>query len=288
MTDKLGATLEPLISQIRELVQDHGGRFDQYQNIPAAIFREFPQLGRLNYRPNQIGLDQARYNWLRRHFITQGSSVIDIGGNIGFFSLSLAIETGAKATLFEPVSALSEVCRMLAKIAGLDYFDAYDQAIGLGDVAGLQLSDLVIHLNVMHHAGSVFDGPYVAELGGWKNYAREYLDALSQRTQHLFFQTGNVGNGTAHFSGAETLTFLRDLLQDAGWSIQKVGVIENFDEFEYTTYGPENLDDAPVITCWRNEATKLVDYTLNGVVVASLSKGIAQRPLWLAKSRNFA
>jgi hypothetical protein len=286
MTSAEVNTLDPRIVRIQELLQNQGGRFDNYQALPASIVRKIPALGDLAYTQNQIGLDETRYEWLRRHFVHEGFTVADIGGNMGYFSLSLAADAGAEATLFEPVSALCEACLLLAEIGDLKGIKATDHPVGLDDLAALPTFDLVIHLNVLHHAGVVFDRDAVTRLGGWRPYAKQYLEALSRRARQLFFQTGNVSSGGAHFSGAEMVPFLFALLDSAGWEVEKVGIIEDYVSFEYSSYEPAELAAAPIVTCRRNPETNLVEYRVNGDLAAALPKGIAQRPLWLAKSKN--
>lgn len=273
------------IARLTALLATDAGRFANYQTLPPVAAARLPGLARTSYRQQQLSLDEPRYHWLTQELNVSGMKVLEIGASLGYFALSLAAEHSVQATAYEPVPAYSEACTLLAEICGLARrVTCVNAAVGLDDLEGLPEVDLIIHLNVLHHAGTVYDAKQVRQMGGWEAYVVEYLWRLSTRANHLFLQTGNVSDGDALFPGERTLPHLLDVLRRAGWEVIKVALIDDFENFVYRTFTPAELGDAPVITCWRNSETGLVDYFHEGGVVASLITGLAQRPLWLCRS----
>lgn len=276
------------LQRLNRLLATESVRFAAYQELPEALLQAVPSLRALPYKSRQLALDGPRYRWLlqclgsRREF-----SVVEIGANLGFFSLSLAADRDARATLYEPIGPYVETVGLLADLAGLSgRVVCHASGVGIDDLETLPEADLLISLNVLHHAGTVFDVAAVEAANGWRAYAERWLAAASFKYRMLFLQTGNKSTGPALFDSAEAVPFVRGMLTGAGWTIDAVGAIGDFRELRFDTWTADRIDDVPATVCRRNPETGLVDYRRDGVIVASLPKGLAQRPLWFCRSRN--
>jgi len=287
----LTRTRQQNIEHLKDILENDQGRFGNYQELPPLLFERIPELEQIGsyFRKATLPVDSPRYTWLREQLPDGLSSAIDIGANLGFFSLSLAAEYGIEATAYEQLGIYSEACEALADLAGLDDKVICRSGELIVDKLPEQLSvaDLSIHLSVLHHAGEVFDVDTVKKMGGWRAYALETLHILGDKTSHLFFQTGNLLGGRPDlpvlFDGRETVPFIRQLLEDAGCTIEATGIVVEPETLKFATFGPQELDQAPSIWCRRDADSGLVAYFIGEECIGRLATGHAQRPLWFCK-----
>jgi len=273
---------------VANLLQIDVGKFGHYQQIPPAIIKKAPGLKNINYNQDQVELDSERYAWLKSVYRGANFDAIEIGANLGYFSLSLAAELGASVEVYEPISVYMEVCKILSRLSGIEcLIHIQNNSLEAKDLKFLRNVDLIINLNVLHHAGCTFDIDMVQTRSEWEVYAKRYLTLLSHKTRYLFFQTGNTWKGQSLFSGENSIHFLFELLNDGNWEVLSIGVIDDPNNLVYSTYSASEIDRVPRIYCRRNRMTDLVDYFLDGTVIASLKTGLAQRPLWFCRSNGF-
>jgi hypothetical protein len=279
--------MDPRVSELQSLLKQNAGRFGNYQVLAPVAFSRIAGLSEFDYRQTQVALDEPRYRWLTENLDPSGFRVSEIGASLGYFSLMLAAEYEAHAAAYEAIDAYSRVTAIIADLCGVgDRVEAVPASVSLHDLRSMPEVDLAISLNVLHHAGSSFDVALVSGASSWRSYAQRYLSLLAAKATYLFFQVGNVLNGRSLFDDETTLQFLQRLLQDSGWQVTNVGVIEDFLRLNYDTYDPGALSKASVITCHRNLQTGLVDYFKGEERVATLETGLAHRPLWLCQRRD--
>jgi hypothetical protein len=279
----MGTDLAPRLDRLRRLLGSEVGKFGHYQELPVAAIGRCPELAGIGYENRgHIPLDGPRCRWLLDNIDVAGLSVVEVGANIGYFALSLADAGAERVRAYEPLPAFSEACALLTGLCGLEErLFSINAGLALDDVETLPETDLVIMLNVMHHAGTVFDQGAVAAGGGWQAYALDYLRRLAGRARRLFFQIGNTARGEALFPGRETLPYTHALLTAAGWRVDRVAVVDDFETLSLRTVDGDDIDALPRLWCHRNDDSGLVDYLDHTGVVASLATGMAQRPLWL-------
>ena len=92
--------------------------------------------------------------------------------------------------------------------------------------------------------------------------------------------------GKVLFDSQYSVDYICELLNQSNWDVDKIGLINNFNDFSYKTYSFSDIDLIPRIAIWRNPATGLVEYKENNVTIAELSSGNAQRPLFLCKRQR--
>jgi len=267
------------LARLKDLLS-YRGHSKQYQVVPDFIQKKIDG-NEVNYESIQLAWDEPRYNWIKSVLPESIVSEVELGASLGYFSLRLAHDFGCTATGFEPVEVYAEAANLFAEIGELgDQVRFIGHGVTLDTIEDMPDADLLVTLNVLHHAGNVFDAQKVAEVGNWRSYAVEYLSRMAAKYPHMIFQTGNSVKGVAHFPGREAVPFMRDVLKEAGYGVEALGLITDLDSISYKTFGPDQIDDAPVIWCQRNLDTGEVDYYRNDKVVKSLPYGTLQRPLF--------
>jgi hypothetical protein len=278
---------QSIVARLAHLLATTNSEHSNYQALPDFVLDQIRRHMTIEYSQDQVNLDQSRYDWLCRHLDCTDMTVTEIGANLGYFCLRLAQDYAAQACMYEPIAAYAEAVDLMAGLTGLgDRVVAHGRPVALPEIADLSRSDLLICLNVLHHAGRTFAKAEVENVAAWRAYALRYLAALRQRGDWLLFQIGNLLDGEPLCDGDQVLPFTRDLLQESGWSIVAVGVVSDFEKLSYDSYAVDELHGAPIIHCRRNMSTDLVDYFLGDQCVAEMITGLAQRPIWLCKKSN--
>ena len=257
-------------------------RFSKYQSIPEFVRGKLVGLGdRIAYVPNQIDLDARRFRFLKTVLTGDVVGVVEIGANLGYFGLSLAHDRPCQYVGYEPLEFCVSATHILAELGEVSSRCEFrNEPVDLPDIRNLPASDLIIELNVLHHAGVLFDVDQVKMLGGWRAYGLARLRALRERSARLFFQTGNSAGNETLFPSDDAVGFTFDLLSSAGWKVRNIGTIHDLESLEYVSHSSENRDKARSYKCRRDPVSNLVEYKLDGVVVGQLMTGLANRPLW--------
>lgn len=190
--------------------------------------------------------EQERLEYILRNIDVAGKTVLDIGGNTGFFTFEL-IDAGARsAHLYEGNKEHVEFVTLAAEVLGLsdkvrvtnDYFnfeEPYDERY-----------DVVLLLNVLHHLGDDY-GDKTATINEAKAGMIQQLNSMSQLTRTLVFQLGfnwqgdpKVGlfeNGTKQ----EMIDFIKEGI--AGyWDIEYIGVpVRTENGITYNNLNDQNI-----------------------------------------------
>jgi hypothetical protein len=278
---------EELLRQLNELIPQEKGEHHNYQDLASLVRVLSGESHVVGYQHEQIPIDQERYEWLRARIASHAGvrSVLEIGGNLGYLCLRLVQELGLRATCLEPIEDYVRISNLLARGFGLEHLYQSRRAFVLWDnIDELPQADVVINLNVIHHAGRVFDCDVVARLGGWTAYAQSYLEKLAHRGRYLFFQTGNTWPAKRLFENTEAPEFLAGILGRSGWRVIDVGIFDRLPVLTLSSYPLSELARIPRIWCQRNLATDLVDYYHEKNLLASFPTGLAQRPLFFCES----
>lgn len=149
--------------------------------------------------------------------------LVDIGGNCGFFALSLLDEGLIREAIVydvEPdVLAFGE--KMAAELGLGTSCRFVNKPISLDTLDELPSGDVIICQYLIHHAGKMFDRSLVNDLG-WELYAQRFLAKLREK-----FSLGVIGNAyktgkPAHWDVAQCQrpAKFRALLETTGWRIQ--------------------------------------------------------------------
>jgi len=283
------ALSQDVLLELKELIPQEKKEHYNYQDLESLVQVLSGEQHSVGYTHEQIPLDAERYQWLKARIASLAGvhSVLEIGGNLGYLCLRLMQELGLQATCLEPIEDYVRISTLLAKGFGLAHLYKGRSAFVLWDnISELPQADVLINLNVIHHAGRVFDCDVVARLGGWAAYAQSYLEKLSYKGRYLFFQTGNTWPSARLFENTEAPEFLADILSRSGWRVIDVGICDKLPRLTFSTYPLSHMQSIPRIWCQRNPSTDLVDYYQGRALLASFPTGLAQRPLFFCESRR--
>lgn len=174
--------------------------------------------------------DRVRLRWFERVLADKaGRRWSDFGANTGFFSLSLAHADPTREVLaIEGNPNHAEYIRTIAESFGMANLTVLSRAIAIDDINSMPTQDVMLHLNVLHHAGADFDVGKVDSGASFLSYARTYLERLRERVGTLVFQVGTNlwGNKDKvvidYTDDVGKLILLAKLLRDSGWHIERV------------------------------------------------------------------
>jgi hypothetical protein len=149
-------------------------------------------------------------------------TMIDLGGNAGYFSLSL-VDSGmaSGSTVYDSNPEAIAAGRLMAKELGLDDKVAFvARSVDLDFVRALGSADTIVCLNLLHHAGALFDMDSVIK-SGWEAYAREWLVQLRTKTELAILGLGFKSAKPPHWKIApdERAKRFGDLARATGWHI---------------------------------------------------------------------
>ena len=274
------------LDELRRLLASTAQRFTHYQNLPISLLSKYGYDLIGEYEPEQLSLDASRLKFLEKHIDLQGLKVTEIGSNLGFFCLQLAETHQAVVTGFEPIESYARASTLMAGLLSLpkQNYQFISSGVTLSDISFISNCDLVIELNVMHHAGSLFDCEVVENSGGWMQYATKRLAAIREKAKYLYFQTGNMKNGEPLFASENSIEVVAEVLGNSGWSVDAIGMLKDLSaqNLEYESYLMSDVDEIPRYQCRRNPRTDKVEYlNLQTGIKTSLVTGLGNRPLWI-------
>lgn len=250
-----------------------------YQMLPPSLIKKMPELMEFSFSRR---LDDKRYNWFSEKLDYSGKKVMDIGGNIGYFSFRLADEKKAQMIIYEPHEKHIEAVESIKSILNIDNqkIKCVNQGVGLNDIEHIPEQDIILLFNVLQHAGEDFDSEYVKDIADWRDYTIRYLKAIRNKTENMVFQMGYawLGHKDNFCEDKEIIPFTVNILQEAGWKIKDCGVIANVLSPQYIDH-PLNdpIAPHPII----NSFDWFVSRALNKTKILKKDYLFMQRPVFI-------
>jgi len=225
------------------------GKHSGYQRLPPSLASIFSA--------SEPGF-HGRYEEERLAFVLStlelsNRSVIDIGGNLGYFSFE-ALRLGATSvSYFDGNTQHAEFVKKAGSFLGFDkslsvhgnLFDFDDTDI---------TADVVFLLNVLHHVGDDFGKSTTKKSDAIFDVAR-VIQRLAQQTRHLIFQIGYNWKGDVsqplflNGSKADVISFIQETSEKV-WDIAAIGIaerrnggIEYRDLTEFNKYRDESMGE---------------------------------------------
>ena len=273
------------LSELNQLLEKNLDKFGNYQTFPKSFLKKFNNNLSSQYSINQVRLDNARYQFLAENIKLNNIDIVEFGSNLGYFCLSIAQDYDSFVTGYEPIENYSRCSQIISELMECEKkVKFHSMPVKLNDIAKFKKADLLIELNVMHHAGSFFDQESVSDVKDWEKYAISRLLEIKNRYRRIFFQTGNMLNGKALFPSELSVKYIYNLLKEAKWNIKKIGMISDLSSinYKYNSYTEEQLNEIPQYKCRRDSMTNQVSYEeIQTKKVFFLKTGLANRPLWI-------
>jgi hypothetical protein len=206
---------------------EHSSKHSNYQILPTALKHIL--------RQDDLHI-KTRYESERLRFILErieiaGKSVLDIGGNTGYFSFELLDAGAQKVTHYEGNKEHSKFVELAAQVTGNE--KKLEVINGYFDFDGRYKSwhDIVLLLNVLHHVGDDY-GETRLDINDAKKLIIDQLNSLSGSCETLILQIGynwhgNAGRPLFEFgTKKEVIEFIQYGIVGS-WEISSIGIAES-------------------------------------------------------------
>lgn len=234
-----------------------GAKHDNYQNLPEFVKKEL----NFNFTINEDWRgDSARYRYILNE-INGGEVIGDVGANTGFFTLSLAKEfPDSNFFAYEMNDRHVEFINEISEYFNLTNITALSVSVNYNGLELIKNHDILLHLNVLHHAGVDFDKEFLKNELDFSNYAEKYFTKLLNKTKILFFQMGYNWGGNKQKpivplnADMEKILFILRLFAKTGWKPKKIALCQNKDNsLEYNNID-EIVSETMFRQCKQNES----------------------------------
>ena len=216
----------------------------EYLQLPESLAQKLNWENKSDYK----GVI-SRYRLIRSYFKDYSPDrVINIGGNCGYFSLSL-LDEGLieEAVIYDIKPEILNIGRKMAEAMGLENrIEFIEKSVDLASLDDLPVAEGLIYQNVLHHAGDYFDEEQVKEIG-WEAYAQKFLKKLRGKFQYGVLGMGFKWNKPWYWDvdKKERRNIFYELLKEAGWQVVSdvnvYSLIHHEGSFDYRQFEPEEV-----------------------------------------------
>lgn len=238
------------LSQKLSTLYSDDTKHSNYQNVPEFV-RE--QLGYSETIDEEWRGDTARYGYIQESLEFKTGMIIgDIGANTGFFTLSLGhLYKDLTFIAYEANPNHVEFMELIIKEFGLRNILIKKFIVDLDNIEQLQAHNILLFLNVLHHAGYDFDNHIISnKVEEFEKYALEYLLRLKEKTEKIVFQMGSNWGGDKlnpiidREDDYGKIIYISNLFIKTGWKIEDIALATR-DETNTIIYKkiPYNLVD---------------------------------------------
>lgn len=175
--------------------------------------------------------DSKRADYILENLNYNNLKVLDIGANLGYFSLSAALNGATEVLSVESDKVAIEFIKLQLKLLGMEkVVKTQDFPFDFG-VKQNKTYDVILCLNVLHHIGRYF-GDKDLNLEEAKTKLIEYLNLLSCSTKYCWFQIGFNWKGNIEFPlfdnglKSELIEFVVSNISDY-WEVKKIAIFND-------------------------------------------------------------
>jgi hypothetical protein len=235
------------VAELKRLYLD-GTKHSCYQNVPRFMSRHIDLSEKLQplWRDDVPRLDLVREYFDFSHL----ASVVDVGANTGYFSLSLAFDhPNLEVTAIEGHAGHADFIAEVADLAGLGNIKVVNQYVDQQTDPRLLDSEVVLHFNVLHHLG--VDNPdNIDSTDRFFPVAAQALSRAHQEGRRLVLQMGFNWGGdkkqpiVALDDDLGKLRYLERLVEAARFEIRDLALPvlnEGGDRYRYVIYPFEHI-----------------------------------------------
>lgn len=191
--------------------------------------------------------ETERLTYILENIDVENKSILDIGGNTGYFTFEM-LENGARRVhYYEGNKAHAEFVRISAKCLSLeDRLDITNSYFSFTDVEPRSKYDVILLLNVLHHIGDDY-GDKKISIENAKKVIIQQLNSLADIGEVIVFQLGFNWKGDRELclfengTKEELINFIRNGVEKH-WEIYKIGIAESQDNaIKYYDANIENM-----------------------------------------------
>lgn len=214
--------MENKLAKMYQEASKHG----QYQILADSVAGIF-DAGSLKINSRY---EKERFSYISRKINLQDASLMDIGGNTGYFSFT-ALEGGAKnVSYYEGNSWHSEFVKYCAELVGVSSeVSVFNKYVDFSDLSG-SVVDVCFLLNVLHHIGDDY-GSRELSIVEARSTVAESLKNMSFSARHMAFQLGYNWKGDRNCplfdrgTKSEVIDFVTSITGPY-WDIVAIGIAE--------------------------------------------------------------
>jgi SAM-dependent methyltransferase len=176
--------------RLRELYEKTS-KHSNYQVLPSLLEPYFTD----NTLKVKSRHERERLSFILAHLNVTGKSVMDIGGNTGYFTFELLQAGANEVTYCEGNVAHAEFVREAGQLLGLgNRLDIRNEYFDFAEGNTVPYSDICLLLNVLHHVGDDYGDSRLSIAKAREEICRS-LRAMTRHTSTLVFQLGFCWKG---------------------------------------------------------------------------------------------
>ena len=233
-------------SELTELLNlyDVKSKHSNYQILPNQLINILPEKDIQTLSRHE----SERKEFISKHINFTQKSILDIGGNSGYFCFESIAEGAQKATLFEGNKEHCEFVELASKAVGLNQkINVVNQYYDFNHDDESKCYDAVFLLNVLHHIGDDY-GQGNTNIEKSKELITQQLKSMRRVTPRLIFQLGfNLHGNTSqclfeHGSKSEMIDFIKQSCKNH-WHIESIGIAQkNNNKITYEEINSNNIE----------------------------------------------
>lgn len=218
------------------------GKHSGYQILPDLLKEVFTPDG----VPDINRYEKERWDFIAAHVNFKGKTVLDIGCNIGYFSMQSLSAGASHITCFEGNTGHTEFLTLAAKTIGKEAHFSIQNRYYHFDEEDKEPVDVVVLLNVLHHTGDDYrQEANTIEMA--KSSMLKQLNSMAPYCREIIFQLGFNWMGDRnrglfeHGTKEELIAFVTDGIRGY-FEITAIGVATGTrEDICYATPDAENL-----------------------------------------------
>lgn len=194
--------------------------------------------------------EKERLSYILSKIQVQGKTILDIGGNTGFFSFELIDSGAASVDYFEGNNDHADFVKEAAEILNENRIIVHNSyfTFSSAELSSFNFSyDISLLLNVLHHYGYDY-GKSEAKIQGVKEEIIKQLNLMSNKAKTIVFQLGFNWKGDKtkplfdKGTKSEMIKFVEDGIKSY-WEILNIGVAEQVDKgIKYFDLNEKNIE----------------------------------------------